>query len=244
MAGVLSDTLTFADLLEVADLLLKFDRVRLRITSRSMVPALRPDDEIVVRPVPLEQLRVGDIILFEHNGQLICHRLVEKRDEVTWLTRGDDAGGPGEQVGQDQVLGKVVAVRKRGVWLAAKDALQRACLPFLLRWLPRLQRLKAYRVLIRPLVSPFLSYRLGLAQGARWYNWQELQKDKRLPLLPRSGRPHLLIGKRGKDVVGWSVLSFRNSEWWSEDVYVRLRYRGLGVETDLARVAGAIANAQ
>ena len=237
------DTLALTDLPELSDLLLISGKVRLRIASGSMAPTLQPGDEIVVRPVPLEQIWVGDLILFTHQGQLVCHRLVEM-SAGAMLTRGDAASSAGERIARDQVLGKVVRIRKRTVWVGLKASLQRVLVPLLLRWLPRLQRVRAYRLLLRPFVAPFLSYHLGLAQGARWYEWQELPKDNGFPLLPRSVRPHLLLAKRGKDVVGWSVLILRNSEWQCEDLHVRLRYRGLGVGSDLARLSRFLVRAQ
>lgn len=240
-----SDALAFTDLLELSDLLLKADKVRLRIASRSMAPTLRPGDEIAVRAVPREQLRAGDLILFQHRGQLICHRLVEISDEPpTCLTRGDATGGLGERIGLGQVLGKVVAIRKRGVWLVVKDTLQRAWLPALLHWLPRLQGLTLYRLLMRPVVAPFLSYHLGIAEGSRWYRWQVLGKENGIPALPPSARPHLLIAKQGTRVAGWAFLVWTNPDWQCVDVYVRIRYRGLGLETDLARTAHRLVSAR
>lgn len=231
-------SLALVDLPEVSDLLLLHQRVRLRIASRSMAPTLRPGDEIVVEPVSIEALLTGDLILFEHTGQLICHRLVEVSGHpCTLLARGDAATGPAQRIGRDQVLGKVVSIRKRTPWVALCEALRSALLPSLLRWLPRLQQLRLYRVLIRPIVTPFLSYHLGLAHGARWYEWQELRKDNGFPALPPSARPHVLMLKLGKDVVGSSVLIFKNSGWQCEDVYLRMRYRGLGLESDFHRLA-------
>lgn len=233
-----SDTLAFTDLPELSDLLLKFGKVRLRIASRSMIPTLRPGDEILAEPTPIEALRTGDLILFKHQGQLICHRLVEVSEGAgALLTRGDAATSAGEHVGPDQVVGKVVNIRRRTVWATLKATLQHVLIPPLLAWLRHLQRLKAYRILMRPLVTPTLAYYIGLAQGSRWYDWQELRKESDFPDLPRSARPHVLIAKRGKDVVGWSLLTCRNSDWQYEDLYVRMRYRGLGLESDLARVA-------
>ena len=237
------DTLALTDLPELSDLLLISGKVRLRIASGSMAPTLQPRDEIVVRPVPLEQIRVGDLILFTHQGQLICHRLVEMSAGAL-LTRGDTASSAGQRIGRDQVLGKVVKIRKRTVWVGLRETLRRALLPSLLRWLPRLQRVRAYRSLMRPIVTPALSYHLGLATGSRWYEWQELPKDNRFPVLPHSGRPHLLLAKRGQNVVGGGRLIFKHSEWEYEDLYVRLRSRGLGLESDLRRLSRLLVKGQ
>ncbi len=239
------DTFALTDLLELSDLLLTSGHVRLRIASLSMAPTLRPGDEIAVQPVSSGDIRVGDLILYEHNGQLICHRLVEVSGQpARWLTRGDAAGCAGERISPDRVLGKVVGIRKRTLRVGLKETLQSAFVPALLRWLPRLHQLRAYPVLMRPLVVPFLSYHLGLAEGSRWYRWQALGKESGIPALPPSARPHLLLAKQGTRVAGWAFLVWTNPDWQCVDVYVRIRYRGLGLETDLARTAHRLVTAQ
>lgn len=229
------ETLALGDLPELRDLLLASGKVRLRIASRSMSPTLRPGDEIVVEPVTIEALEPGDLILFQGVGALVCHRLVEMSGGAL-LTRGDAGGSAGERIAPHQALGKVVEIRKRTLWLGVTLTLRGALLRSLLPWLRRLQRLEAYRVLLRPLVAPGLSYRLGLARGALRYDWLELPNDTRFPVLPRSARPHLLVARRGGTDVGWSVLVFRDSAWRCEKLYIRLRYRGLGLESDLGRL--------
>ena len=260
-----SDTLALADVLELSDLLLKSGKVRLRITSRSMVPALRPGDEIFVDPVPVETLQTGNLILFEHGGQLICHRLVQVFTNGT-LTTQADAVAPGTQRGyrqvyeaqgrgggyvathcdepitREQVLGRVRAIRRRTVWVGLKKTLQSALVPLLLRRLPLLQRVKVYRVLMRPIIAPFLSYHLGVAQGTRWHTWQRLDVNVGLPTLEPAPRPYLLLVKRGTDVVGGAFLVFKDSTWQCENVSVRMRYRGLGIESALARWAHLLFN--
>ncbi len=238
-----SDTVGVGDLLELSDLLLKWGKVRLRIASRSMVPTLRPGDEIVVEPVSVEALRTGDVILFELKGQLICHRLVEMPEcPSALLTRGDAASSGGLWIGRDQVLGKVVNIRRRTVWVGLKETLQSALVPLLLRRLPLLQRVKVYRVLMRPIIAPFLSYHLGVAQGTRWHTWQRLDVNVGLPTLEPAPRPYLLLVKRGTDVVGGAFLVFKDSTWQCENVSVRMRYRGLGIESALARWAHLLFN--
>lgn len=234
----LSDRLTLTDVPELSDLLLRAGKVRLRIASRSMAPTLQPGDEIAVEPVSIDALRGGDLVLFEHQGALICHRLVEvSGTPPTLLTRGDAQGCGGERIDQHQVVGKVVAVQRRTLWVGLKDTLQRTLLPFLLRWLPHLQGLRAYRLLLRPFIVPFLTYQLGLAQGSRWYQWQELRTANGLPTLPPSSRHHLLVAKLRRNMAGRAYLTRTDAGWQCTQVDVRIRYRGLGIESDLTRVA-------
>ena len=208
-----------------------------------MIPTLQPGDEIVVEPVLIEALQPGDLILFQGGRDFVCHRLVGVSGGAL-LTRGDAGSSAGERIAPHHVLGKVVEIRQRPFWVGIKATLQSALLPPLLRGLRRLQRLEAYRILLRPLVAPVVSHHLGLARGAVRYDWLELGKDDRFPVLLHSARPHLLVARRGPAEVGWSVLVFRDSAWRCEKLYVRLRYRGLGLESDLGRLTRLLLRAQ
>jgi len=238
------ETLALIDQPEIRDLVLASATTRLRIASRSMVPTLRPGDEIAVAPAPIVALQPGDLILFHVGRELVCHRLVGM-SEGALLARGDATSSEsGELIAPHQLLGKVVEIRKRKLLAGVKATFESALLPRVLRWLRCLQGLKTYRVLLRPLVAPGLSYYLGLAQGALRYEWLQLQTDNAFPILPRSTRPHLLVGRwRGTDV-GWSVLVFRDSAWRCEKLYMRLRYRGLGLEWDLGRLTRLLLQAR
>ncbi|AAT89854.1 signal peptidase I [Leifsonia xyli subsp. xyli str. CTCB07] len=61
------------------------------VMSGSMTPAIAAGDLVVVRPVPADQLRAGQVIQFDdpdHPGQLRLHRLVKIKGD-TLTTRGD-----------------------------------------------------------------------------------------------------------------------------------------------------------
>jgi len=133
------DTVTLATLPDLSDLLLTSGKVRLRIASRSMVPTLRPGDEIVVASVTAELPQPGDLVLFEQRGQLICHRVVTVSGHAI-LTRGDATSSPGEWIHRRHVIGKVVGIKKRAAWVGLSGTVRRLVVPVLLRWVPRLQR--------------------------------------------------------------------------------------------------------
>ena len=237
-----SDTLGLTDLPELSDLLLGSGQARLRIAGSSMAPTLRPGDEIEAEPVRTDEIRVGDLVLFEQRGRLICHRLVTK--SAMCRTRGDRGGGPGEWIRPEQILGRVSTIHRRPPWRALKESLRSALLPTAVRWLLRVQGLALYRVLIRPVVAPSLSFSLGIAEGSRWYRWQELGREPCVPALPPSSRPHLVLAKRRTKLAGWAFLIWRNPDWQSADAHVRIRYRGLGVERALAGVVSRLVGGQ
>ena len=240
---MLSDRVSFEDVPELSDLLLKLGKVRLHIASGSMAPALKPGDEIAVEPVSTEALEPGDLLLFRQNGRLICHRLVEISPGLL-RTRGDATGGLGEHIASDQVLGKVVNLRRRTPWVGLKIDVKRALAPPLIRGLACLQKLKPYRWLMQPLAAPLLSYHLGVSQGAYRHKWQRVDSPAELPRLEPATRAHVLMVRCGASVAGWASLVFHNSAWQCENITVRIRYRGLGIESGLAHWAHLLFNAQ
>jgi hypothetical protein len=217
--------------------------VRALLLASGMEPTLRPGDEIAVEPAPIADLRPGDLIVFQAGGELVCHRAVRIAADAVWA-RAEAARDCGEEVAAHRVLGRVAAIRKRRAWVGTRVVLREALRPRLLRGLQRLQALAAYRVLVRPFVAPDLAYRLGLARGAVRYEWVELDGRGGVTPLTPAARPHVLLGTRGRTAVGWSVLAFRDSSWRCEELYVRLRYRGLGVESELGRLTRLLLEAR
>jgi hypothetical protein len=196
-----------------------------------------------VQPVAVTALRAGDLIVFQVDSEIVCHRVARVSADAVW-TRAEIASSVEQRVAPDQVLGRVVAITPRGHWIAIKHLLHNTLAPFLLRRLAQLQGLAAYRAVMRPLLAPGLSYHLGLARGAVRYEWLELGSGADVPALPRESRPHVLVGRRRETTVAWSVLEFRNSTWRCESLYVRLRYRGLGVEREMRRLTGRLLEAR
>lgn len=89
-SGILTDvTNTLID-----DCLQAGRAVRLTITTGSMMPMLRPGDQVIVCVARPEELRRGDIVLMQLGDSRVVHRLIGWRsvDGVQHLiTKGDDA---------------------------------------------------------------------------------------------------------------------------------------------------------
>ena len=82
-----------------------------------MWPFLKGQEKLIVRRIPLSDLRLGDLVLYKSNKQLVCHRLVKKaKNNGTCLiySRGDASFGSAEPVNEEMLLGKVIAVMKNG----------------------------------------------------------------------------------------------------------------------------------
>jgi signal peptidase I len=96
-----------------AEVLRRGARLRIKARGGSMVPFLRDGDVVLVTPVADTDVAVGDVICYEAPpGGLCLHRVIErKRDRV--LAKGDALAFT-EVVDPADVLGKVVAVQRRG----------------------------------------------------------------------------------------------------------------------------------
>jgi signal peptidase I len=83
----------------------------------SMWPFLKTGERIVVKRIPLEDLRIGDIILYRSDNQMVCHRLIKKvdcEDGYLLYTRGDTSPNLGEPITEKALVGKVTGILRKG----------------------------------------------------------------------------------------------------------------------------------
>lgn len=81
-----------------------------------MYPTIRDGDVIQVQPVEPSEIGIGDVFLFRISGRLFVHRLVARsrqEDRLILVAKGDANPRPDKQVEYDDVLGKIVEVRRR-----------------------------------------------------------------------------------------------------------------------------------
>jgi signal peptidase I len=247
--AIRSDLLDLTDLLEISDLLLRDQIFRLRVSSWSMYPVLWKGDQITVEPATPTQLQVGDLLLFHDHGRLICHRLVATQETGTGqrlTTKGDAAAGCGEVIQPDQVLGRVVAVTRRWPW-AGSLSKRIDC------WLARLwdevaqgllalQGLRSYRWTMRALLSRCLAYYVGIPEGRRWISYQPISRRGGDPIALNGRRDFYLLAKLGGTSVGSLQVKAVAQGYWIENMHVRIRYRGMGVGSQLLALAAAAAS--
>ncbi|MCU0561194.1 MAG: S24/S26 family peptidase [Desulfobacterales bacterium] len=100
--------------------------MRFRAPGRSMHPTIRENEAVIVAPASASSLAVGDIVLCRSGDKITAHRLVGiDSDEVEvspaaaaqpirFTTRGDACIKCDPPVSPEQLLGKVVAVERRG----------------------------------------------------------------------------------------------------------------------------------
>jgi len=243
-----SERLGLIDFLELSDILLRHGTFRFRVGSWSMYPALRKGDQLMVEPASPAQLQVGDLLLFHHHGQLICHRLLSLENVgpgARIVTKGDATTGPGEVLEPGQILGRVVAVRRRGFWGAGlailTDCWHSRFAPPVVQALLRLQGIRLYRQIMRGLVWRGFEYSIGVPEGRRWYRYERLCRDRPAPKLNGQQGFHLLAKLGGSAVASLHVVR-RGEEYRLEALYVRIRYRGLGVASQLLAFACHLAS--
>lgn len=89
----------------------------MRLSGESMEPFLPNGARILVRGDSADRIALGDLLVYDANGQLVCHRVLRRsgrRGEVSFLTRGDHGWTPPAWVPGGHVLGKVLAVERDG----------------------------------------------------------------------------------------------------------------------------------
>jgi hypothetical protein len=83
-----------------------------------MHPTIRDGDIITVEPVMPSAVKQGDIILYRSGTSVTAHRVVrisQTNDGVlSFILRGDALGSPVEQVAAQQIMGKIVRLKRNG----------------------------------------------------------------------------------------------------------------------------------
>jgi signal peptidase len=89
--------------------------VKTRVGGISMYPFLKKGDIIIIHPIPLAEIKRGDIVVFQSSGKIVAHRLIiKKKDQSGYLTRGDTCPSIDPPVTRDNYLGKVMEVTRNG----------------------------------------------------------------------------------------------------------------------------------
>jgi signal peptidase I len=93
--------------------------LRLRVAGTSMAPFLQEGDFIEVTSVRREDLRMGDLLVFQRaGGVLTVHRFLRwivEDAQAPLLTKGDATGSLDELVPFQRIIGRVVMILREGV---------------------------------------------------------------------------------------------------------------------------------
>jgi signal peptidase I len=88
--------------------------LRIKVTSESMAPLLRPGDYVLVKPVQPDDLARGDLVVVQRGGELVTHRLVGM-GTGEWLTKGDRLYVFDPPLQKEAILGTVADVIRDGL---------------------------------------------------------------------------------------------------------------------------------
>jgi signal peptidase I len=107
--------ISIASMLLVFPFIVGFENDVMVINSDSMIPALQPYDIIIVQNESVENIKVGDIIVFDSHVEginIIAHRVIEKHtlnDKIGIDTKGDNVSEIDPwTVYEEDLIGKVV----------------------------------------------------------------------------------------------------------------------------------------
>ncbi|HVT40171.1 MAG TPA: S24/S26 family peptidase [Gemmatimonadaceae bacterium] len=92
----------------------------LHFHGESMRPFLVEGDEVVVEPVEWSCIRPGDVITYRHLDRFPTRRVVRVAEDslVLWCENWPDRTF---RAAREDILGRAVARRRAGAWLAASD---------------------------------------------------------------------------------------------------------------------------
>jgi len=99
-----------------------------KTTGFSMWPFLKSGERLVVKKMPIKELKIGDIILYRGNNQLVCHRLIKKvktKERCLLYARGDNSNYSPELVTEEIFLGKAISIIKNGKIISLDGRKQR-----------------------------------------------------------------------------------------------------------------------
>ncbi len=84
--------------------------LRFRARGTSMAPTIRDGEILHIKPVAVEKLSKGDIVLFANGPSFRAHRLIAlNRNRDVFVTRGDAATERDIPLRAEQIMGKVTA---------------------------------------------------------------------------------------------------------------------------------------
>jgi signal peptidase I len=108
-----------------AEVLRSDGTLRLPVAGRSMFPALRAGDVVVVDRTDFSEVSKGDIVLFTRGQQLCAHRVVTT-GPTGLLTQGDTMPVPDGHLKEDDFLGRVSFVVRDGRCMLPRKTLKGA----------------------------------------------------------------------------------------------------------------------
>jgi signal peptidase I len=102
----------------------------LPLRGESMAPFLHSGSRLLVSRVTVCHIASGDLLVYEAEGRLICHRVLCRRTREgrhVFLTKGDGWRTNESWIRADQVLGRVTRVERNEGMLPLDTPIRRLC---------------------------------------------------------------------------------------------------------------------
>jgi len=77
------------------------------ISSNSMWPVLEKGDLILIKGTKKDDIKIGDVVVYEAENGFIIHRVTELMDE-SFITKGDANTASDQPIKYDKVVGKTI----------------------------------------------------------------------------------------------------------------------------------------
>lgn len=94
--------------------------LRLQATGWSMLPVVLPGDTLVVDHVTPDDVREGDIVLFQRDRRLFAHRVTLRDANQQISTRGDSMPQADAPLKNAELLGKITFLVRNGRLIVPK----------------------------------------------------------------------------------------------------------------------------
>jgi signal peptidase len=97
------------------EILRRGKNLRIPIVGESMYPIFKRGDIIIIKPVKIEDLSVGDVVLYQSGKRMVAHRLIKKcinNGKMTFVMKGDSFPDFDPPVYPEDVIGKVIAIER------------------------------------------------------------------------------------------------------------------------------------
>jgi len=98
--------------------------VKIVASGYSMFPFMRNGDVQTISPVPIEEIKVGDVAVFERDNDWISHRVIDIRkikNETTLILRGDTCIQLDPLVTKANYIGKTVGFERGAQTIILND---------------------------------------------------------------------------------------------------------------------------
>ncbi len=228
----------------------------LRTTARgfSMQPFIRDKDILTITPLKNQPPSVGDVVAFTQpaTGRLVIHRIIG-RTSKGWIIKGDNCFEPDGVVPDEKIIGRVSRIERGTEDVKLALGRLRSFIAILSRGnallyfkknivlllhtagnaLQRVQTLTAYRRLVKK-----FSFRIIISEADE--DDMEAVHGMFTPDVPyrrQEANPNVTnwVAKRNGKIAGFVQNVFHpkaNHPWaghWLFSLYVRVRYRGMGI---------------